>query len=428
MAYHPPQGATTLPIAVTFDIVIVGAGPAGLSFARALDGSGLEVALVETQAEASLATPAFDGREIALTHHSAGLLQQLGTWQHIPPEEIHTLRDAQVLNGTALPGMRIDHREGPRSQLGYLVSNQLIRRAAFTVVQGQDRLTLLCGRRVTAIEPGAERSRLRLSDGSCLEARLVVAADSRFSETRRAMGIPADSHDFGKTMLVCRMRHDEPHHQVAWEWFGHGQTLALLPLQEHECSVVLTLPHTEIQELLAATEAAFAAAMEQRFQGRLGRMQLVSTRHAYPLVGVYPRRFTAQRYALVGDAAVGMHPVTAHGFNLGLASVDRLAAAVGKSLARHGSVADAFALAGYQRRHRAGALPLFLGTGMVVGLYTDDRALAQPLRRAVMGGMRRLRPLRDALAAAVVDAPPSGVLAGLVRGALRPRRDALAAS
>lgn len=422
MAYHPPQGATTLPIAVTFDIVIVGAGPAGLSFARALDGSGLEVALVETQAEASLATPAFDGREIALTHHSAGLLQQLGTWQHIPPEEIHTLRDAQVLNGTALPGMRIDHREGPRSQLGYLVSNQLIRRAAFTVVQGQDRLTLLCGRRVTAIEPGAERSRLRLSDGSCLEARLVVAADSRFSETRRAMGIPADSHDFGKTMLVCRMRHDEPHHQVAWEWFGHGQTLALLPLQEHECSVVLTLPHTEIQELLAATEAAFAAAMEQRFQGRLGRMQLVSTRHAYPLVGVYPRRFTAQRYALVGDAAVGMHPVTAHGFNFGLLGQDLLAGAIRPLAAGHGDIADPVVLARYDRDLRRATRPLYLATLLIVRLYTNDAPHARLLRQAALSASARLPPLRRALVHTVMQAGDSRSATMPLLGLLRSMR------
>ena len=37
------------------------------------------------------------------------------------------------------------------------------------------------------------------------------------------------------------------------------------------------------------------------------------------------QRFYGKRSALIGDAAVGMHPVTAHGFNLGLASADLLA-------------------------------------------------------------------------------------------------------
>ena len=82
-------------------------------------------------------------------------------------------------------------------------------------------------------------------------------------------------------------------------------------------------------------------------------------------------------------------------------------------------VADPAALARYQRKHQAGSLPLFLGTGMVVGLYTDDRPLAQPLRHAVIGGMRRLRPLRDILAAAVVDAPPPEALLGMLRSVAR---------
>lgn len=404
-----------------FDVAIVGAGPAGLSFARSLAGSGLDVALVETQPEARLADPPFDAREIALTHHSAHLLQRLGLWDLIPAEEIHTLRDAQVLDGSRLRGMFIDHREGPRPQLGYLISNQLIRRAAFAAISGQDRLQLLCERRVTAIEPGAEHSRLRLSDGSHLDARLVVAADSRFSETRRAMGIPADSHDFGKTMLLCRMRHDKPHNQVAWEWFGHGQTIAVLPLKEHECSVVLTLRHTEIQELMAASETGFASALEQRFGQRLGSMELISTRHAYPLVGVYPRRFTAQRYALVGDAAVGMHPVTAHGFNFGLLGQDLLSGLI-RPLAGGGDIASPAMLARYDRELRRATRPLYLATMMIVQLYTNDTRPARLLRQAVLSASARIPPLRRAVVHSVMQAGDSRTATRPLLGMLRSMR------
>lgn len=406
---------------MTVDIAIVGAGPAGLSFARSLAGSGLDVALVEVQPEARLVDPPFDAREIALTHHSAHLLQKLGLWERIPAEEIHALRDAQVLNGSRLPGMFIDHREGPRPQLGYLVSNQLIRRAAFAAIGGQERLQLLCERRVTAIEPGAEHSRLQLSDGSRLEARLVVAADSRFSETRRAMGIPADSHDFGKTMLLCRMRHDTPHNHVAWEWFGHGQTIAVLPLREHECSVVLTLPHTGIQPLMAAGEAEFARAIEQRMEHRLGRMELISTRHAYPLVGVYPRRFTAQRYALLGDAAVGMHPVTAHGFNFGLLGQDLLSGLV-RPRAGRGDIASPAMLARYERELRRATRPLYLATMMIVQLYTNDTRPARLLRQAVLSASARIPPLRRAVVHSVMQAGDSRAATRPLLGVLRSMR------
>jgi 2-polyprenyl-6-methoxyphenol hydroxylase-like FAD-dependent oxidoreductase len=84
--------------------------------------------------------------------------------------------------------------------------------------------------------------KINLGKALQLQARLLVAADSRFSQTRRLLGIGAQLKDFGKTMLVCRMDHEKPHRQTAWEWFGYGQTLALLPLNGEQSSVVLTLP------------------------------------------------------------------------------------------------------------------------------------------------------------------------------------------
>ena len=82
-----------------FDIVVVGAGPAGLAFVRSLAGVGLSVALIEGQDEAALREPAFDGREIALTHHSMRLLKTMGAWDRIPADHISDLRQARVLDG-----------------------------------------------------------------------------------------------------------------------------------------------------------------------------------------------------------------------------------------------------------------------------------------------------------------------------------------
>lgn len=380
------------------DIVIVGAGPAGLCLARALSGHGLSIMLLERQAEQALADPAFDGREIALTHGSQALLDRLGLWSRLPAEDVAVLRDAQVFNGPSLFALKIRAEQAGAERLGHLVANQAIRRAAYEAVRACSDVHLLCDTQVRAIQSGEHEIKLVLQDGQVLQPRLLVAADSRFSDTRRQLGIGAQLKDFGKSMLVCRMQHDLEHQQVAWEWFGYGQTLALLPLNGRQSSTVLTLPPREIERLLALDESTFAREMEQRFDRRLGAMQLLGSRHAYPLVGAYARRMVGKRCALLGDAAVGMHPVTAHGFNFGLIGVQLLSEALLAAHARHQDIAAPATLSRYERQLRLATWPLYQATNLLVELYTNDHLPARLLRGAGLRMAQGLLPLKKGIA------------------------------
>ena len=394
-----------------FDVVIVGAGPAGLSFARALAPSGLSIALVERQPDAALANPAFDGREIALTHRSEAILRALGAWDRIPGEDISPLREARVINGAAHHRpLTFTPNAGPRrGPLGHLVPNHRIRRAVFEAAMNSENIRLIAGTAVAGVRTGREGARVQLAHGGGeIACRLVVAADNRFSETRRRIGIGAQRRDFGTSMLVCRMAHEKPHHHIATEWFDHGQTLAMLPLNGEVSSAVITLPGHEIARLMRLEEAAFNAEVTRRYGGRLGAMRLVSTRHAYPLVGVYAHRFVAERFALIGDAAVGMHPVTAHGFNLGLSGAETLAREIAAAHARGRDIAGPALLARYQSAHRRETAPLYAATNLVAGLFTDDSLPARIAREAVLGLGRRLPFARQLIAARLMDAGAPG--------------------
>ncbi len=81
------------------DILIVGGGPAGLSFARALASSGLRITLLERQSREALADPSYDGREIALTHRSIRTLDELGAWARIADDHKSPLRTLAVRRG-----------------------------------------------------------------------------------------------------------------------------------------------------------------------------------------------------------------------------------------------------------------------------------------------------------------------------------------
>jgi ubiquinone biosynthesis UbiH/UbiF/VisC/COQ6 family hydroxylase len=394
------------------DIVIIGAGPAGLCMARALSGHGLRITVVEQQPLEAITAPAFDGREIALTQHSVQVMRELGLWELIGDEHKSPLCDAKILDGPT-PGfaMVIGHQLSDFAELGWLVSNHLIRQAAFDSVQQamalNNDITLLAGQKVVDLHSDPQGAHVELASQTTIHARLAIAADSRFSATRRMMGIAAEMHDFGKNMLVCVMTHDKPHDSAAWEWFDYGQTLALLPMnpdpatQAHRSSVVISLSSQETESLMAMEPAEFGRNVSRRFKQRWGDMQLASTRHSYPLVTVFPDRLIARRFATVGDAAVGMHPVTAHGFNLGLLSIESLA---GKVLAAHrrgADFADGECLSRYERKHLLAARPLYLMTRLIVELYTRESPPARLARKLLLRLGEQVTPFKRSIAASL---------------------------
>lgn len=393
------------------DIVIVGAGPSGLCLARSLSGQGLTIAIIEQQTLEAISEPAFDGREIALTQHSAKIMRELGLWQQIEPRSISQLRDAKILDGQSQFEMLIPHQLSKFGELGWLISNHTIRKAAFqsmqqAIEQYQD-VTLIANQKVIKVKVDELSAQIILNDGVEIKAKLVIAADNRFSTTRRMMGIAANMHDFGRNMLVCCMTHERPHDHTAWEWFDYGQTLALLPMNpdpesgKYRSSIVITVPSKEADDLTQMSPAAFAMDVQRRFSGRLGDMELISTIHSYPLVSVYPSRLVGQRFATVGDAAVGMHPVTAHGFNFGLLGVQALSKEILSAHQARQDIGDKALLERYERTHRLKTRPLFLLTRLITEIYTKESPPAKLLRKALLHIGQRLTPFKRSIAASL---------------------------
>jgi len=376
------------------DVVIIGAGPAGLSFARALAGTGLDVLVVERLDRCVLEVPPVDGRDIALTHHSVSILKSLGAWRHFPAEAVSRIREARVLDGDSPYFLQFDHRGICDDALGYLVPNHHIRKAVFEAVSESGNVELMTGVTPAQVGTDAHKASVELADGRTIDCRLLVAADSRFSATRRQMGISADMHDFGRVVIVCRMQGERSHDDIAWECFRYGDTLAVLPLHGNDVSVVITVPATEADRVVDMPEEEFNRRIEKQSGGRFGAMRLLGGRHPYPLVAVHANRFIGTRFALMGDAAVGMHPVTAHGFNLGLRGADSLAREIRVALARSRDIGGAPVLNRYEARHRRITRPLYHGTNAIVRLYTNDRPVPRIVRRAVLRIGNRVGPIK----------------------------------
>ncbi len=385
----------------SYDVAIVGAGPAGLCFARTLSGLGLSTLLIEKQSRTAIENPAIDGRDIALTHFSRKMLDALGMWEYLPPEAISTIREAKVFDGTSPRYMGLSSSE--TDHLAFIVSNHHIRAAAYAAVKDDANITLMDNVSLEQMELKDYVTELRLSKGQTIHAKLATAADSRFSETRRKAGISASMHDFGKSMIVCQMEHDLSHEGVAHECFHHGHTLAVLPLNGKRSSVIITLAPAEAERMMKISALELNAWVAEQFQYRLGNMRLDSERFAYPLVGVYADRFVAQRFALVGDAAVGMHPVTAHGFNFSLKSAHALCESIRAAMNTGSDIASAAVLARYEREHKQATKPLYLATSGIVRLYTNDSMPAKIARRVLLRAADRMLPIKSMMMAKLTE-------------------------
>jgi len=233
-----------------------------------------------------------------------------------------------------------------------------------------------------------------LASGEVVSGRLIVGADGRQSGTGQRAGVRRTEWDYPQTALVCAIGHEKPHGGVAHQLFLPAGPLAILPLTGNRSSIVWSERTGLAQEINALSDADYLTVLRPRFGDFLGEISLAGARFTYPLGLTVANRFVADRVALVGDAAHGMHPIAGQGLNAGLRDVAALAHVIGHAVRRGEDFASPQVLARYEQWRRFDTATLLTATDLFNRLFSSDNPILRAGRDLGMAAINTMPAAR----------------------------------
>ena len=383
-----------------FDIAIVGGGITGPTLAMALAQAGRSVCLIDKAPATIRKNAAFDGRASALALASVRMLTALGIWDAIE-EKAQPILQIKVSDGRAGEGgspffLNFDHAEIEEGPMGHMCENRFLRRALIETIKDHDSISTLTDE-VTDHQATGSGVMLSLASGKSVEASLLVGSEGRGSPTAARAGITRTGWGYAQTALVASVAHEKPHLGIAHQFFMPPGPLAILPLPGNVSSIVWSEDAGTAAAFEALSDAEFIEVLRPRFGSFLGDISLRGDRFSYPLSLSIANSFVADRVALVGDAAHGIHPIAGQGLNAGLRDVAALAQVVTEAGQRGEDIASPAVLARYQEWRRFDTTTLALTTDLTNKLFSNDNPLLRCVRDLGMGAINAVPGLRRAM-------------------------------
>jgi 2-octaprenyl-6-methoxyphenol hydroxylase len=401
------------------DVAIVGGSFAGLAVARGLAqalGPDIRLAVIDRVSPATLATA--DSRAFAIWAGTKKILEGLGVWDAISADA-ETVTSIEISDSNLNDAFRptrvtYDARTSDGTPAAYIVPASSLAAGLYKSVAHDPSITWFAPADVENVTFGEHASELRLSTGTTVSAALTIAADGKNSKLRDAAGIKTVGWPYAQMGIVARVKFEEPHGGVAIQHFLPGGPFAILPLRDNRACITWSADKAEAQRMTALDDENFLDELDRRIGGRFGAITLDGPRQSWSLDVRLPRRLIAPRFALVGDAAHGVHPIAGQGVNLAL----RDAAAMIEVLADTARLGLDFGngthLERYQRWRRFDST---MSATLYDGLnrtFAIDSMVLRAGRGAALGVLDRLPSLKDMIIAEAAGI--TGDLPKLARG------------
>lgn len=389
------------------DVLVAGGGYVGLSAALAIAASapGARVALVDPR---SWREASGDLRAFAVAAAGRRMLSALGVWERLI-DEAEPVREMIVtdsrLDDLIRPVFLTFERQADGDPLAHMLPNGPLVAALGAAAEAAG-VRFLSPDSVAATEPGPGGRRVTLASGKTLITSLLVAADGARSRLRSEAGIGINSWSYGQSGIVATIEHDRAHEGRAEEHFLPAGPFAILPLKGgHRSSLVWSERSDIAERFVSGSPFLFDTELVRRIGHRLGGLRIAGARQAFPLGLTLARRFTADRLALIGDAAHAIHPIAGQGLNLGFKDAAALAEVVALALRSGRDPGAADVLDEYQRWRGFDTLQMAAMTDGLNRLFSNDLAPVRLIRDFGLGLVDRMPAVKRVFANAAAGAP-----------------------
>ncbi|WP_297326951.1 ubiquinone biosynthesis hydroxylase [uncultured Bartonella sp.] len=390
------MSSSSTPADKVLDLIIAGGAYVGLSLAVAIKQAipSLKIAVIDAAPKDSWKT---DPRASAIAAAAIRMLGKLDCWDEVEPLS-QPINDMIVTDSRNSDPVRpvfltFEGDVAPGEPFAYMVENKYLNGALHRRAKQLD-IPLLEAVCVNSFTNNGNEVVIDLSDGKTLRSRLLVAADGSRSKLRSIADIKTVYWPYGQMGIVCTVEHERPHNGRAEEHFLPAGPFAILPLKGNRSSLVWNERDKDAKHLMAADDIVFEKELEARFGHHLGALKLVGERRAYPFGLTLARSFVKPRFALAGDAAHGIHPISGQGLNLGFRDVAALAEIIVETARLGLDIGSIVALKRYESWRRFETVRMGITTDVLNRLFSNDISPIRLLRDVGLGVVERMPRLK----------------------------------
>lgn len=381
------------------DIIVSGAGPAGLTLSILLGRAGFKVVLIDAEPPAPVNMDTPSGRTAALLNSSINVLKAAGLWESLhdiaTPLKIMKIIDDSTGAAEDRPKLEFVAADAGLDCFGYNIPNNYLRLALANKTPDVKNLNRLAPAKLKTYKIDGGKIIAVTDTGKTIKASVIIGTDGRNSVVRKIAGIEAKTHDYGQIAMTCMIEHTKPHNFTSTEFHRSGGPFTFVPMNGYTSSIVWAEKTEDAKKFLAMKKPEYERAIQDRTCGMLGTITLKSNPESWPLMMLSSEKLIGERAVIAAEAAHVMSPIGAQGLNLSLRDIASLAEVITDAARLGEDIGSATVLERYERRRRIDIKSHVIGIDGYNRLVANDKDALKDMRRLGIKTVEKIPGLKQ---------------------------------